>query len=109
MNLLQKKVQKSLFTQLQGYVKAAKNIAKNWGIDYLPLSTLIELTEKLKMESEDELLEAFIQKHNKLIESLIAQYKAIGKKLNTKNISIKIIEMQIATIKSNYVKGGKEK
>jgi len=99
-------IRKQVFKAFEEYKKTCNSITKSWGINYIPLNNLIEITNKaMIITSEDEEMQEIVTAHNKMVETLIKTYKTAAKSFYTKKIPLFYINDYIEEVKKFYLKG----
>jgi hypothetical protein len=99
----ERKMKRIVFKNLNGISKASKEIAKEWGVMTIPLSTLKVIIDKSKpSKTNDKALDEFIIQYNKTLDSLYKGCCDIAAKMNSKNIPLSQINNGLAIIKNAF-------
>ena len=100
---VRKKLVKMVYDNLDSISNAANEIANEWEIKTIPISTFREIIKISKPSNvNDKNLKEFIYQYNVTLDSLFTACFKIAKRMNSKNIPLTKIEQGINRIKIAY-------
>jgi hypothetical protein len=83
-----------VFGGLNKIYTVSRDIAKQWGVETVPLNTLKEIIDKGKLEIDGELTE-FKEAYNTTLGLVYSTCEDQAKKFGSKNVSVKYIKVVI--------------
>jgi hypothetical protein len=98
----ERKMKKMVINNLNGISKTSKEIAKEWDILTIPLTTLKVIINKSKPTKTNSSLDEFITQYNKTLDSLYKGCCDIAAKMNSKNIPLTQLDNGLRMIKNAF-------
>lgn len=95
------KIRKIVFGNLDKIYTTSRDIAKEWGLDAIPLTTFKVIIDKSRPKTEESALKEFNIVYNKTLDLIYKTGKDKTKEMKSENISIKYIKVLIDHVKAN--------
>lgn len=103
-----KQIKKMVFNELDLIYSSSKKTASTWNVKTIPVSYIKALVQTLnnrKEETDNEIINNFIDKYKKLLNQFVSILEGLAKKMNSKSIPLTVVKEGLRNIKQGFTEG----